>query len=482
MIHRRIIPIICLLGTFVFGFAQSNPKENMELWSMFRGPNGSGVAETGKLPDEIGPDQNVIWKVDLPTGYSSPVLTDKYVLLTAQEEDNLITLCLDRQSGETLWKAIAPRPRNQKIDNRNNAASPSIVTDGESAYVFFADFGMLGYNLKGEELWRVPLGPFNNAYGMGASPIIAGENVVLTCDQNTDSYIIAINKYSGEISWKVDRPEATSGHSTPVVYQSEKGEMQILVPGSFFLTAYSAKTGAKLWWVGGLSFEMKSTPVIWKDLVFINGYATPMNQPENIVSIPTFTDALDKYDQNKNKKFSQAELPKEPAYTWFDFVDLRADGELDEADWNYFQAALASLNGMLAIKLGGEGDMTQQNTVWTYHRSIPQLPSPLVYKDILYMINDGGTVTTFNPESGDIIDQGRLPNGGTHFYASPVGSDGKILIISRRGKLTILGSGGKINPVFQSDLGELCFATPAISDGKIYIRTVTKLYCFGLGS
>ena len=476
MNNKSFLPFAILLSILTLNTSCQN---NAETWTMFRGMNGSGVFETEGLPAEIGPETNVIWQVDLPKGYSSPVLTKDYILLTAHEDQDLFTFCLSRESGDVIWKTKAPRPRQEKLDNRNNAASPSVVTDGQNVFVFFADFGLLAYNLDGQELWQVPLGPFNNVHGMGVSPILADDLVVLVCDQNVGSFIIALNKETGEIAWKKDRPEATSGHSTPILYQPANGDLEILVPGSFFLTSYVAATGEKLWWVGGLSFEMKSTPVIWQDMVFINGYATPMNQPENIVELPDFETAIKDFDKNNNRKLSQSELPREPEYGWFSFVDLHADGELDEADWNYFKAALASLNGMLAIKLGGKGDMTMESTIWTYHRSIPQLPSPLIYKDILYMINDGGYVTSFHPESGEIIEKGRLPDGGTHFYASPVASDGKIFIISRRGKVSILEAGGSIKPIANGDLGELCFATPAISDGRMFVRTVSQLYCFG---
>ena len=455
-------------------------SQNREEWNMFRGPNGSGLVETGSLPEKLSPDDNLVWRVELPTGYSSPVLSDELIFLTGEDDGKLFTFCLSREDGRTVWKAEAPRPRKEKLDNRNNAASPSVVTDGKSIFVFFADFGLLAYDYYGKELWNHPLGPFNNVYGMGASPILAGDLVVLVCDQNLDSFIIALDKKTGKVAWKKERPEATSGHSTPILYQPGKGELQVLVPGSFKLTSYDASSGEIIWWVDGLSFEMKSTPVIWKDMIFINGYATPMNQPENLVQIPSFEKALADFDINKNNALSRSELPEEPAYTWFDFVDLRADGELDKHDWNYFKAALASLNGMLGIRLGGKGDMTEENVVWTYHKSIPQLPSPLIYKDILYMINDGGYVTTFNPATGKIIDEGRLPKGGTHFYASPVGSDDKIYILSRRGKVSVLKSGGQIKPVSQSDMEEMCFATPAISDGKIFLRTDNTLYCFGI--
>jgi len=323
------------------------------------------------------------------------------------------------------------------------------------------------------------LGPFNNNYGMGASPIMADNNVILVCDQNLDSYILAVDKHSGKVLWKTARPEAQTGHSTPIVYSPKGGETQILVPGSFLLISYSAKTGDKLWWTGGLCFEMKSIPVIKDDLLFINGYGSPLNQPENQVKLPSFQEALKKYDKDKDGKLTQEELPKEPVYGWVDFVDLAKDGTIEDTDWSFFQAALASLNGMLAIRLGGKGDMTEQNIVWSYRRSVPQLPSPLVYKDVLYMVNDGGRVTTFHPQDGKVIGEGRLRGAGSKFYASPVAADNKVFITSLRGKISVLKPDGSLDILAQSDLKEDCYATPVIGNGRIYIRTVNTLYCFG---
>ena len=223
---------------------------------------------------------------------------------------------------------------------------------------------------------------------------------------------------------------------------------------------------------------MKSTPVIQDGILYINGYASPLNQPENQVKIPDFKKALAEYDKDGNGTLGKDELPKEPVYDWVEFVDLRKDGQMDEGEWIYFQAALASLNGMLAIRLGGRGDMTEENTVWQYRRSVPQLPSPLIYKNVLYMLNDGGFVTTFNPADGEVIERGRLRGAGSRFYASPVASDGKIYIISLKGKVTVLKPGGTLEVAAQGDLLEDCYATPAIADGRIYIRTVNTLYCF----
>ena len=453
-------------------------KTDANDWPQFRGPNGSGVGQTTGLPTEFGPEKNVIWKKTIPTGHSSPVLIQDRIFLTACEGEKLLIFCLDRKTGDTLWKKDAPRPRKEKLDARNNPASPTPATDGTNVYVFFPDFGMLGYDFNGKELWRLPLGPFNNIYGMGASPIVADNKVILVCDQQTDSFIIAVDKSSGTIKWKKDRPEATSGHCTPVVYSPEGGDTQILVPGSFLLISYSAETGERLWWTGGLAVEMKSTPVIRNGVLFINGFASPLNQPENQVKVPSFEQALEQFDADKNGKLTKEELPEESPYNYAEFMDLRQDGYLDIKDWNYYEAFLASLNGMLAIRLGGHGDMTEKNMVWTYRKRVPQLPSPLLYKDVLYMINDVGFITSFHPENGEVINQRRLREAGSKFFASPVAADEKIYIPSLRGKVSVLKPDGSNEIIRVNDLKEECYATPAIGKGKIYIRTVNTLYCF----
>jgi outer membrane protein assembly factor BamB len=451
-----------------------------EDWTRFRGPNGGGVSPTTGLPAEVGPDENVVWKTPLPPGHSSPVLVGDAIFLTAYDGDDLLTLRLARETGEIVWKKAAPRPRTDKVDDRNTPASASPVTDGESVYVFFPDFGLLAYDLDGNERWRHPLGPFDNVYGMGASPVLVDDKIVLVCDQSTDSYVLALSKKTGEPAWKTPRPEAKSGHSTPILYRPEGGEAQVLIPGSFLLTAYSARTGDKIWWVGGLSFEMKSTPVIDGDLLFINGFGSPLNQPGQQIEIASFADTLVTRDGDKNGLLSEEEMPDGPIKGWFDFVDLAADGHLDEADWSYLKAALASLNGMLGIRLGGQGDMTEKSTVWAYRRSVPQLPSPLVYDGILYMVNDGGVVTSFKPATGEVIRQERLREAVDQYYASPVAADGKVYMVSRRGKVSVLKPDGSLEVTAVSDLGEECYATPAIADGRLYIRTVGHLYSFGL--
>jgi len=453
-------------------------SSSAEEWSRFRGPNGSGVAASESLPLRFGPGENLIWRAPVPPGHSSPVLTKDSVFLTAARGETLLTLRLDRSDGRVLWEREAPRDRADSLDKRNSPASPSPVTDGEAVYVFFSDFGLLSYEVDGRERWRLPLGPFNNLYGMGASPILVGELLVLVCDQNTNSFILAVDKQNGRVKWKTPRPEAKSGHSTPVVYRADSGQEQIIVPGSFYLTAYAAETGEKVWWAKGLSFEMKSTPVLHEETAFIHGFGFPENQPGGRIEVPSVEEAFAR-DANADGRLSPEELPDDRSRSRISFIDLDGDGSLTPDEWSYYRDAMESQNGLLAIRLGGRGDVSATAVRWTYHKAIPQLPSPLVYRDILYMVDDGGRVTSLHASSGKVIQQGRLQGAIDRFFASPVAADGKIFMVSESGRVAVLPEGGSLEVTAVNDLEENCYATPAISDGRIYLRTSEALYCFG---
>ncbi len=335
------------------------------------------------------------------------------------------------------------------------------------------------YDRGGKQLWAMPLGPFNNIYGMGASPVIVGDHVVLACDQSLGSYVMAVNKRTGRVVWKVDRPEAKSGHSTPIVWRGPDGKDQIILPGSFLLTSYDAATGKKLWWVGGLSFEMKSTPVIGGDTIYVNGYGAPVNDPGNKVSVPTADEVWKTADTDGNGVLSKAEFPKFTQAFWFDVADLDINGSLTKDEWSYYRAALDSENGMLAIRLGGSGDMTDKAIRWKYQRSVPQLPSPILFNRVLYMVNDNGIVTTLNPETGEVIKQGRLTGAPGAVFASPTAADGNLFFTTEAGAVVVVAPGGDLAVKVVNDLREDTYATPAFADGRIYVRTTQALYAFG---
>ena len=455
-------------------------------WDRFRGPNGTGIGPDGELPVVFGPENGPIFRVPLPPGHSSPILSSGRIHLTGYSDTEFFTIALDAETGDELWRARAKRERLTEVDSRNNAASPSVAATRDGVYAFFPDLGLIGYDEEGREHWRQPLGPFDNFYGMGASPILAGDAVVLVLDQNLNSEIIAFDRKSGKILWRTARPEATSGHSTPVLRDTGHG-LEILAPGSFLLTAYGVDDGKARWWVRGLPWEMKSTPLLDGNLVFVNGYGAPVNQPGNQITPPRFAEVLEASDHNGDGVIARDEAEGHSDF-WFGVIDLSSDGLLEASEWAYYEAVLSSQNGILAIRPGapGEaGDLTEHNTVWSYRRRVPQLPSPLLYGDVLYMVNDGGIVTALDPGTGEMLSQGRLAGAVDAYYASPVAADGKIYFVSELGMAAVvnpLDPGEKspeLDVIQVNPLGESVYATPAIAPSRLYIRTVEALYAFG---
>ena len=166
---------------------------------------------------------------------------------------------------------------------------------------------------------------------------------------------------------------------------------------------------------------MKSTHVLHEGIIYINGYGSPLNQPGVQIKLPTFAKILETNDSDADKLISRPEMPRSRAAGFFEFVDLDGNGSLGKKEWGFLTAALASRNGLLAIRAGGRGDMTAKNVIWTYHRSIPQLPSPLLYGGVLYMLNDqGGLISTLKPATGERIERGRLKGASDNYYASPL--------------------------------------------------------------
>jgi len=460
-----------------------------EDWSQFRGPNGSGVSETTGLPVEFGPGKNMVWKTELPPGHSSPVLTRNRIFVTAHTNEKmnykLLVICLDRQTGKLLWQREVPRSGVGRLQNVNGPASSSPVTDGTNVYVFFQEFGVVSYDAAGKERWRAPLGPFNMFYGFGASPILVDDTIVLPVDQDSpSSYLIALDKKSGRVRWKVERPVVISGYSTPIVYQPKQGPKQIVVPESFQLSAYSVEDGKRVWWVRGLACEMKSIASHDAEYLYINGWGFPTNQPGQQVATIPFEEALSKYDKNGDHQIAKTEVAGSVAMekmleAAFEAFDMDRNDKLDTQDWEVFRAMMASENGLLAIKLGGHGDQTATAIRWRYQKPVPQVPSTLLYKDVLYMINDSGILLSFDPTTGSVIKQGRLHGAIDKYFSSPVAADDKVFLIGEGGAVSVLKAAGQWEVLAVNELDDECFATPAIADGRIYIRTRSALYCFG---
>jgi outer membrane protein assembly factor BamB len=443
-------------------------------WPQFRGPNGAGTSNSTNLPVRFGPRDNVLWETAVLPGHSSPVLSGHRIFLTGFEDKKLFTFCLDRASGKVIWQEEAPRDRFESYQPPNSPASPTPVTDGEYVYVFFGDFGLIAYSFEGREVWRLALGPFNNANGHGSSPILAEGKLVLICDQDTGSFLIAVDSKTGKVAWKVERPEVTRGYATPALFRPKDDPAEVIVPGSYQIAGYALSNGEKLWWVRGMAWQLKSVPLISEDVIYVNGWEIggDTDQPPIITS---FEEVLGQHDRNGDGRLSLSEIsePVSPD------EDLDHDGFVNQREWDFRRARRTAQNNIVAFRHGGRGDLTETNVLWRYRKSLPNVPSPILYQNVLYLIKDGGIATTLNPKTGQVLKQARLPGATEQYWASPVAADGKVYIVSAGGKVSVLRASGDWELLVVNDLGDDCFATPAIADGRIYLRTRTKLYCFG---
>ncbi len=450
-------------------------------WAQFRGPNGSGISSSTGVPVEFAPEKNVIWKTAVPAGHSSPVLSEKQVFLTAFEGNKLLVIALDRATGKINWRRDVPKPRSDRLMKPNNPAAPSPVTDGTNVYAFFQDFGLISYDADGKERWKLPLGPFNILYGFGASPILVDRLVILPADQDTNSYMIAVDQNSGRVRWKVERPEVISGYSTPTVYTPKSGVAQVIVPESFQLSAYDVKTGRRVWWVRGLAPEMKSVASYDSEWLYVNGWGLPTGQPGKQVNLIGWAEAR-KYDKDGDGKFSKTEADasgeKFVGGEYFEFWDLDKDGSLNQKEWDLLRAILSAENGLLAIRMGGQGDMTKSAIRWRYTKPVPQVPSTLLYQGVLYMVNDSGILISFDPATGNVLKQGRLQGAIDKYFASPIAADGKVYLVSQDGTVSVVKAAAHWEVLAVNKLDNEVFGTPAIADGRLYIRTQNALYCF----
>jgi outer membrane protein assembly factor BamB len=464
-------------------------------WPQFRGPAASGVGEVQTFPSKIGPNAPVVWKTSLPPGHSSPILIGDRIVLTAvaggkrkdagrdkvvDEGGTLQTICLDRKTGRILWRRDAPRPRLERYQPTNSPASPTPAAAPDGIYVFFGDFGLLAYGPDGDERWRLPLGPFNNVNGHGTSPVLAGDLLILLCDQDHDSYLIAVHRRTGKVAWRVNRAEFTRSYTTPTLYIPSHGPPQLLVSGAYQLTSYDARTGEKLWWVRGLSWQPKSAPIVHNGIVYAHWWEGG-GEAEAPPETPTFEQTLAQYpSQAEGGKLVIAKFEADQRLQRsFINADLDNDGFIDSGEWDNHRARRASRNRLIAVKPDGRGDVTDTHVLWSMQKFLPNVPTPLIYNGVMYLIKDGGILTAVDPKDGTILKQGRLTGALDTYYASPVAGAGLVLFLSQTGKASVVRAGQQWEILSVEDFGEEIFATPAIADNRVYLRTSSALYCFG---
>lgn len=461
-------------------------------WTRFRGSLGNSLAATNeKLPTEIGPETNVIWRSELPPGHSSPAIVGNRIFVTGvrggekKDDDNgtvtkreLFTIALDRATGKIQWEAKAPYEKLEGIHAIGSHAQSSPCADADVVVSFFGSSGLYCYDHSGKQLWTLPMGPFSNDFGAGSSPMIVGDWIILCQDHDLDSFLMAIDKKTGKPIWKTDRSEFPRNYCSPILWDNA-GQKQIVVAATLRVVGYDLATGKEAWTVRGISRMVSCSPTVGDDgHLYVAGWAAGGDDNERIGVDPYESVAYK--DKDKSGTLEASELQDGPIHQRFSQVDRNKDGKITPAEYEYFRGLFSEgKNLVISIKPGTKGDATESNVVWRHAKLVPFCASPLYIQGLLFTVKDGGILQCLDAKTGKSLKQLRL-EASDSYYASPVAGDGKIYLVDEVGRLTVITATDKAEVLHTADFKEDVYATPAIVDGRIYLRTAKALYCFGL--
>ena len=449
-------------------------------WPQFRGPQGSGIAEEQKPPVELGPDKNVKWKVEVPSGLSSPIIVGDKLVITAFENDKLYTIAYNRADGSEAWRAESPYTKLESFNKvHGSPAASSSASDGKYIVSYFGSCGLFCYDLAGKQLWKheMPTAQTLAGFGTGVSPIIVDGMVVLMRDVANEPKIIALDVATGQLKWKKKR-ESKSSFGSPTVWTTPNGTY-IVAPGYGKMIGYNAKNGNEEWFVDGMPAACCTTPVTGDGNLFFAGWS-PGGPDDKDFKFPSFDDIL-KDDTDKDGTLSKEEAEKTGFKDLFDNQDSNKDGRISRDEWETIaKFAANSKSSAFALKPGGAGNVTESGILWKQTKGLPYVSSAILYRGQYLMVKDGGTITAYDANSGNQLYQKRLAATGS-YYASPVAANGNIYFASLdNGSITVLEGGATKGTVVAENppLGERTAATPALADDVMYVRTAQHLYAF----
>jgi outer membrane protein assembly factor BamB len=498
MKKSSLLLFVFVTSCILYGCSRLSTDKNANIWPGFRGINCSGIAETSQDPPVLfSPEKNVLWKISLPEGHSSPCIWGKYIFISGVDTAGklLKMICINSVNGKIRWVRDKQVEEFEKTLVINSPASATPATDGKSIYFYFSSYGLLCYNYHGELQWEMPIPLAVSRHGMGTSPIVSGDLVILNfLGQWSDPRILAVNKYDGDIVWKYSVPKtddySTDSYATPIIYND-----QVIINTTNEIAGYSLKSGEQVWSFFNGCPDAVCTPVIGNDLIYITGQST-LGNPYMLAQFPEFDMLISERDKNRDSKLDKKEMedfkfqqyPEKPEVSmtvifnnYFGMWDQNRDEFINEIEWKMMEEFAESnykKQGIKAIKLGGTGDVSINNLVWSHAEQASHVSSPLYYKNHIYVIRDGGIVSCFNAEDGELIYQKKLGIAGAYF-SSPIVVNDRIYAASRKGVVTVFETGDSLKILAQNDLEENINATPAFTGNKLYLRTSGHLYAFG---
>jgi outer membrane protein assembly factor BamB len=314
------------------------------------------------------------------------------------------------------------------------------------------------------------MGPFRNFYSIAASPVLNGNLLYMLCDQIEGSFLLALDKNSGKEVWRSNRPARLESYTTPILYPASGKPQALLVYGSGWVDAYDPATGKTLWAMNDVGVGPVPSPVLVGDTL----YLATMTHGEN--GWPPFAPILEEHDADKSGSLSREEIADAWLIQHIGWLDRDGDDIISEKDWNELAASIMVEHwGAYAIKLPtGEG---KPEKLWNYRKNLPEIASPLVYNNVFYMV-EKGILTSLNATTGELIKRDRIGEGSPKVYASPIAAGDKIYIGTLDGSMVVVSAKGEWETLASVDLEEEIWATPAIADNHLYVRTRGTLYSF----
>ncbi len=464
-------------------------------WPQFRGTNSAGVGN-GQPPIEFGPSENVRWVVDMDPGHSSPcvVANSIYVTTFDAKKTTLTVISLDKNTGQTRWRRKLKPKRLEKGHPSFNPASSSVACDGKHVVAYFGSYGLVCYTIDGELLWEFKL-PITRSYaGNATSPTIIGNRVILYRGNHVDHFLLAVDVSTGKELWRVVQEEPFIGElactACPISIDNT-----LIAHTARSVQAFDITTGNQLW-VTKCATTATSTPVIVGDEVIVAAW-NKMGEPALRPELPSFDSMVAAHDKDKDGTLSRdefpkmfifhrpdgAEAPQNGAPVSFKNVDQDKDGEITQTEWSKTRKGLEHFrsryetHGILAIPIASEGLIDQDKVRTLETQGIPEVPSPIAYDGMLYFVKNGGVLTSLDLETGDRLSRIRTGGTGTH-YASPIRAGDKLFTTAGNGAISVLQLGEQPKVLAVNEMNDNTYATPAIVDGVLYVRTHTKLYAF----
>jgi len=453
----RCSAFVVLIGWLAFAPLATHaagPEPGAGHWPQFRGKDAAGVSDGANLPDawDAAAGKGVIWKTRIPgLAHSSPVVWGDQVFVTTAvsslpnatfkpglygdgtaSEDTTVQkwqlLSLDRKTGRVQWQRTAYEgvPK-EKRHIKATYANATPATDGKHVAAFFGSQGLYVYDLAGTLKWKRDLGRLDaGAYddpsyewGNASSPILYQDLVIVQCDQQKDSFLIALRLSDGEIAWKASRDEQPSW-ATPTVFPgSGKGGAELVTNAPKFIRGYDPKTGRELWRLGRSSNITAPTPIFDGDLIVVMSGRRP--------NAPIFV--------------------------------LKAGAQGD-------------------ITLP-EGATSGGSVVWTKEKAGSYMPTPIAYGGHLYVLKNQGILSCYDLRTGELRYEQRLPDVTSGFSASPVAADGKLYLPSEDGEILVVKAGPSFALVGRNPMGQPLMATPAISGRMLLVRGERELVAIG---